>query len=237
VCTDYVQDFQRVSQRYGIHIPDRELVCAPLSSKEGQAYLSAMYCAANYAFCNRQVLAYYARRVFESVFGGRIKNHHLQLVYDLTHNMGKIETHLVDGKPLKVLVHRKGATRSFAPGMPGVPTRYQIIGQPVLVPGSMGTSTWVLAGSQSGMQKSFGSCCHGAGRVLSRSKARQKIRGEDLRRRLMEEGIYVKTGSLSALAEEAPQAYKDVDQVVECVVGAGLARKVARLKPLAVIKG
>jgi tRNA-splicing ligase RtcB len=237
VCTDYVHDFQRVSQRYGIQLPDRELVCAPLSSPEGQAYLSAMRCAANYAFCNRQVLAYFARRVFESVFAGKLKNFQLHLVYDLAHNMGKIETHQVNGKPVKVLVHRKGATRSFGPGMPGVSARYQAIGQPVLVPGSMGTSSWVLAGTQTSMQKSFGSACHGAGRVFSRSQARHQIRGEELRKQLLNEGIYVKAGSLSGLAEEAPQAYKDVDQVVECVVGAGLAEKVASLKPLAVIKG
>jgi tRNA-splicing ligase RtcB (3'-phosphate/5'-hydroxy nucleic acid ligase) len=237
VCTDYVHDYQRVSQRFGIQLPDRELVCAPLSSPDGQAYLSAMRCAANYAFCNRQVLAYFARQVFESVFAGKLKNFYLHLVYDLAHNMGKIETHQVDGRPVKVLVHRKGATRSFGPGMPGVPARYQAIGQPVLVPGSMGTTSWVLAGTQTSMQKSFGSACHGAGRVFSRSQARHQIHGEELRKQLLDEGIYVKAGSLSGLAEEAPQAYKDVDQVVECVVGAGLAKKVACLKPLAVIKG
>jgi tRNA-splicing ligase RtcB (3'-phosphate/5'-hydroxy nucleic acid ligase) len=237
VCTDYVQDFQRVSQKYGIQLPDRELVCAPLNSPEGQAYLSAMRCAANYAFCNRQVMAHAARNIFESVFSGKVPNHHLHQVYDLAHNMGKIETHLIHGKPAKVFVHRKGATRSFAPGVPGVPACYQGIGQPVLVPGSMGTSSWVLVGSQAGMEKTFGSACHGAGRVFSRSQAKRQIRGDDLRRELMNRGIYVKAGSLSGLAEEAPQAYKDVDLVVECVVGAGLAKKVACLKPLAVIKG
>jgi tRNA-splicing ligase RtcB len=237
VCTDYVHDFQRVSQKYGIHLPDRELVCAPLNSPEGQTYLSAMRCAANYAFCNRQMLAYFASRVFESVFAGRVRNHHLHLVYDLAHNMGKVETHQIKGKALKVFVHRKGATRSFAAGVPGVPGRYMGIGQPVLVPGSMGTASWVLVGAQAGMEKSFGSACHGAGRVFSRSQARRQIRGEELRRQLLERGILVKAGSMTGLAEEAPQAYKDVNQVVECVVGAGLAKKVACLKPLAVIKG
>ena len=237
VCTDYVHDFQRVSQKYGIHLPDRELVCAPLDSPEGQTYLSAMRCAANYAFCNRQMLAFFANRVFESVFAGKVPNPHLHLVYDLAHNMGKVETHQNNGKLLKVFVHRKGATRSFAPGVPGVPARYQAVGQPVLVPGSMGTASWVLVGAQAGMEKTFGSACHGAGRVFSRSQAKRQIRGEELRRQLQERGILVKAGSLSGLAEEAPQAYKDVNQVVECVIGAGLAKKVACLKPLAVIKG
>ena len=237
ICTDYVHDFQRVSQKYGIQLPDRELVCAPLSSPEGKAYLSAMRSAANYAFCNRQVLAFFARQVFESVFAGKIKNPYLHLVYDLAHNMGKVETHLVNGKKEKVFVHRKGATRSFGPEAEGIPQRYAKIGQPVLVPGSMGTASWVLVGTQTSMQKSFGSACHGAGRVFSRSQAKREIRGDELRNRLMRAGIYVKAGSLSGLAEEAPEAYKDVDQVVECVIGAGLANKVARLKPLAVIKG
>lgn len=237
VCTDYVHDFQRVSQKYGIRLPDRELVCAPLNSPEGQAYLSAMRCAANYAFCNRQMLAYFAQRVFESVFAGKVPNHHLHLVYDLAHNMGKVETHQIKGKPLKVFVHRKGATRAFAAGVPGVPARYLSIGQPVLVPGSMGTASWVLVGAKEGMEKTFGSACHGAGRVFSRSQAKRQIQGEELRGQLQARGIFVKAGSMSGLAEEAPQAYKDVNQVVECVVGAGLANKVACLKPLAVIKG
>jgi tRNA-splicing ligase RtcB len=237
ICTDYVHDFQRVTQKYGIQLPDRELVCAPLSSPEGKAYLSAMRCAANYAFCNRQVLAFFAQQVFESVFTGKIRNPTLHLVYDLAHNMGKVETHLVNGKKEKVFVHRKGATRSFGPESEGIPQRYVKIGQPVLVPGSMGTSSWVLVGTQTSMQKSFGSACHGAGRVFSRSQAKREIRGEELRNRLMTAGIYVKAGSLSGLAEEAPEAYKDVDQVVNCVIGAGLANKVARLKPVAVIKG
>jgi tRNA-splicing ligase RtcB len=237
ICTDYVHDFQRVSQKYGIQLPDRELVCAPLSSSEGKAYLSAMRCAANYAFCNRQVLAFFARRVFESVFAGKIKDPYLHLVYDLAHNMGKIETHLVNGRMEKVFVHRKGATRSFGPKVDGIPGRYSKIGQPVLVPGSMGTSSWVLVGTTISMQKSFGSACHGAGRVFSRSQAKREIHEDELRNRLKKDGIYVKTGPHSGLSEEAPEAYKDVDQVVKCVTGAGLANKVARLKPLAVIKG
>lgn len=237
VCTDFVHDFQRVSQKYGIYLPDRELVSAPIDSPEGQAYLSAMRCAANFAFCNRQMMAHSARLVFESIFSGKVPNHYLHQVYDLAHNMGKIETHQVSGKAVKALIHRKGATRSFAPGVSGVPARYQAVGQPVLVPGSMGTASWVLVGTPASMEKTYGSACHGAGRVFSRSQAKRQIRGEVLRKHLMDRGIYIKAGSLSGLAEEAPQAYKNVDEVVECVVGAGLSRKVACLKPVAVIKG
>lgn len=237
VCTDYVRDFQRATQKYKISLPDRELVCAPLSSPEGKAYLAAMRCAANYAFCNRQMLAHTAQKVFEEIFAGKVKNHKLLLVYDLAHNMGKIETHYMGNKQVKVCVHRKGATRAFAAGHPDVPQQYRAVGQPVLVPGSMGTASWVLVGTQTGMQKAFGSCCHGAGRVLSRKKARHQVRGEELMKRLDQQGIHVLAGSMKGLAEEAPQAYKDVDEVVSSVVGADLAKKVARLRPLAVIKG
>ena len=237
ICSDYVRDFQRSTQRFNIKLPDRELVCAPLDSKEGRAYLSAMRCAANYAFCNRQMLNYAARQIFESVFAGKVHNTELRLVYDLAHNMGKIEDHIVNGRKVKVCVHRKGATRAFGPHSEDVPARYRGVGQPVLVPGSMGTSSWVLVGTDISMHKSFGSACHGAGRVFSRSQAKHQIRGDQLRSRLIKDGIYVKTGSLSGLAEEAPEAYKDVDDVVRVVEGAELARKVAQLKPIAVIKG
>jgi tRNA-splicing ligase RtcB len=237
ICTDYVRDFQAAVQRYKIQLPDRELVCAPLNSPEGQDYLAAMRCAANFAFANRQILAQRARQAFESVLAGEISNWHLPQVYDITHNMGKIETHLIDGEQLKVCVHRKGATRAFGPGSPDLPPEYQAIGQPVLVPGSMGTASWVLVGTAHSMQHSLGSTCHGAGRVMSRHQAKRQIRGEQLRRELEAEGIHVRAGSLPGLAEEAPQAYKDVDAVVETVSGAGIARKVARLRPIAVIKG
>ena len=237
ICTDYVRDFQRVSQKYQIKLPDRELVSAPLSSPEGKAYLSAMRCAANYAFCNRQLLADTVRKVFEQKFTGKVSNPHLQLVYDLAHNMGKIETHSIAGKEMQVCVHRKGATRAFAANHPDVPKKYQSVGQPVLVPGSMGTASWVLVGTPTGMEKSFGSCCHGAGRVFSRKQARREVRGEELIQRLDKRGIHVMAGSKRSLPEEAPEAYKDVDEVVASVVGAGLARRVARLRPLAVIKG
>jgi len=237
ICTDYVNEFQQAVHRYGIQLADRELVCAPLNSPEGQDYLAAMRCAANYAFANRQVLAYFARKAFEEALAGKVKNWHLHQVYDIAHNMGKIETHIVDGERIKVCVHRKGATRAFGPGFEGLPEEYRSIGQPVLVPGSMGTASWVLLGTQGSMERSFGSTCHGAGRVMSRSQAKKKIWGEDLRKKLEAEGIHVRAGSMAGLAEEAPQAYKDVDEVVMTVVGAGSASKVARLVPVAVIKG
>ncbi|MGE5249253.1 MAG: RtcB family protein [Bacteroidota bacterium] len=235
VCSDYVQSFQKVVQRYGISLPDRELVCAPMDSPEGQAYLGAMRAAANFAFVNRQLLAHSARRAFEETF--KTPDAHLHQVYDITHNMGKIETHQVDGTRLKVCVHRKGATRAFGPGSPGLPPEYQAIGQPVIIPGSMGTASWVLVGTEESMARSFGSSCHGAGRVMSRSKAKKEVRGDELRRDLEKQGIAVRAGSLPGLAEEAPAAYKDVDMVVETVTNAGIARKVARLRPVAVVKG
>jgi tRNA-splicing ligase RtcB len=237
ICTDYVQEFQGAVRRFGIHLADRELVCAPLNSPEGQNYLRAMRCAANYAFANRQILANSARKAFEQVLSGKIKDWHLHQVYDICHNMGKIETHTIDGECMQVCVHRKGATRAFGPGAPELPDEYKPIGQPVLVPGSMGTASYVLVGTEASMERSFGSSCHGSGRLMSRHEAKRNIRGEQLRKDLEAEGIHIRAGSMAGLAEEAPQAYKDVDQVVGAVVGAGIARKVARLRPLAVIKG
>jgi tRNA-splicing ligase RtcB len=196
-----------------------------------------MRCAANYAFANRQVLAHYARRAFEETLAGMVANWHLTQVYDIAHKMGKIETHEVGGKQVEVCVHRKGATRAFGPGFNGLPSEYLPFGQPVLVPGSMGTASWVLVGTPHSMQRSFGSSCHGAGRTMSRKKAKKSVWGEDLRKELQAQGIQIRAGSMAGLAEEAPQAYKDVDQVVQTVTGAGIARKVARLRPLAVIKG
>ena len=236
VCTDYVQQFQSAVKKYGIDLPDRELVCAPMDTPEGQAYLGAMRAAANFAFANRQLLAHSARRAFEEAFKGS-KESHLHQVYDITHNMGKIETHEIEGRPVKVCVHRKGATRAFGPGSPGLPSEYQAIGQPVIIPGSMGTASWVLVGTKESMARSFGSSCHGAGRVMSRSKAKREVRGDVLRKELEESGIRVRAGSMPGLAEEAPQAYKDVDLVVDTVSRAGIAKKVARLRPVAVIKG
>ena len=237
VCTDYVHSFQSAVRKYGIDLPDRELVCAPLDSPEGQAYLGAMRAAANFAFANRQLLAHSARKAFEKTFAGKTKDWHLRQVYDIAHNMGKIETHEVDGRQMQVCVHRKGATRAFGPGAPGLPPEYKAIGQPVIIPGSMGTASWVLVGTQESMTRSFGSSCHGAGRVMSRSKAKKTVRGDELRRELEQAGVRVRAGSMPGLAEEAPSAYKDVDAVVDTVSSAGIARKVARLRPVAVVKG
>ena len=237
ICTDYVRSLQNAVKKYNIKLPDRELVCAPLDTPEGQDYLAAMRCAANYAFANRQLLAHWARQAFEGVLAGKVHNWHLHQVYDIAHNMGKIEKHKVCGKVIEVCVHRKGATRAFGPGFEGLPDEYKPIGQPVLVPGSMGTASWVLLGTEQSMERSFGSSCHGAGRTMSRSQAKKTIWGEDLRKELERQGIHIRAGSMPGLAEEAPAAYKDVDEVVETVSGAGIARKVARLVPLAVIKG
>ena len=237
VCTDFVKEFQTVVHKYRIQIPDRELVCAPISSPEGQRYLAAMRCAANYAFCNRQVLAHLARQVFEQVLAKISHKNHLWMIYDLAHNIGKIEDHIIDGRQTRVCVHRKGATRAFGPGSVDIPLKYAHVGQPVLIPGSMGTASWVMVGTEIGMQRSFGSCSHGAGRLLSRSAARKMVRGENLLVDLREQGVTIKAYSMAGLAEEAPMAYKDVDMVIDSAVGAGLAKKVARLKPVAVIKG
>lgn len=237
VCTDYVKRFQKSVHQFGIQLPDRELVCAPLSSPEGQDYLGAMKAAANYAFANRQVLAHHIRRSFEEVLVGKVGNHWVYQIYDIAHNMAKIEEHEVDGRMVKVCVHRKGATRAFGPGSPVLPDVYRDIGQPVLVPGSMGTASWVLLGTPGSMAQTFGSTCHGAGRMMSRTQAKKNIWGSDLRDELEAGGIHVRAGSMPGLAEEAPAAYKDVDRVVEVVHGAGIAKKVARIVPVAVIKG
>lgn len=237
VCSDYVKSFQQVVHKYGIQLPDRELVCVPINSPEGQDYIGAMKGAANFAFANRQMLTYLIRRSFKDALGGKVKNHTVFQIYDIAHNMAKFEQHDVNGRQMEVCVHRKGATRAFGPGSPVLPDVYRDIGQPVLVPGSMGTASWVLVGTEGSMAQSFGSTCHGAGRTMSRSRAKKEIQGSDLRKQLEEQGIRVRAGSLKGLAEEAPNAYKDVDRVIEVVHGAGIAKKVARLVPAAVVKG
>jgi tRNA-splicing ligase RtcB len=237
VCSDYVGRFQRTVHQYGIHLPDRELVCAPLSSPDGQAYLAAMKAAANYAYANRQVLAHHVGHAFEMALRGRVKNPHVYHVYDVGHNMAKIEEHVVGGRRMRLCVHRKGATRAFGPGQGDLPAAYRDVGQPVLVPGSMGTASWVLRGTEAAMQATFGSTCHGAGRAMSRSQAKKTVRGGDLRDELEARGIHVRAGSMSGLAEEAPTAYKDVGRVVAVMTGAGIATAVARLEPVAIVKG
>jgi len=230
VCTDYVRKMDRVMARYDIALPDRQLACAPIRSPEGLAYFGAMCAAANFAWANRQMITHAARRVFERALGeaGR-----LRLVYDVAHNMAKLEEH--EGRLL--CVHRKGATRAFGPSHPEVPPAYRAVGQPVFIPGSMGTASYVLVGTDGALTASFGSACHGAGRAMSRTAAKRVMSGAEVRRRLEEQGILVRCPSSAELAEEAPHAYKDVEQVVDVVHRAGLARKVARLRPVGVIKG
>jgi tRNA-splicing ligase RtcB len=237
VCSEYVKSLQSAVQKYSIKLPDRQLVCAPLDSPEGQRYFGAMVSAANYAWANRQCMAHLARRSFEEVLAGKVPNFDLRTVYDVAHNIAKLEEHVVDGRKMKLCVHRKGATRAFGPGHPAVTPIYRRVGQPVLVPGDMGTASYVLVGTADAMEESFGTCCHGAGRVMSRTAAKKRIHGGTLRKELEAQGIRVRAGSMPGLAEEAPDAYKDIDAVVEVVHGAGLARKVAKLRPLAVMKG
>jgi tRNA-splicing ligase RtcB len=237
ICTDYVQDLQAAVSRYHIVLPDRELVCAPLGSPEGKAYLGAMKCAANFAFANRQVLAFWVRRSFEEVLSPTCSDWDLHQVYDIAHNMAKMEDVHLEGRQVRACVHRKGATRAFGPGFQDLPEEYRRLGQPVLVPGSMGTASWVLLGADRAMEIAFGSTCHGAGRLLSRAQAKRQVRGEKLRSEMGQRGIHVRAGSVAGLAEEAPQAYKDVDRVVDVVCRVQIARKVARLRPVAVVKG
>jgi tRNA-splicing ligase RtcB len=237
VCSDYVRSLQGAVQKYGIQLPDRQLVCAPLDSPEGQSYFGAMAGAANYAWANRQCMAHLARRSFEEVLAGKVKDFDLLTVYDVAHNIAKIEEHVIGGDLTKLCVHRKGATRAFGSGHPAVASVYRDAGQPVLVPGDMGTASYVLVGTTDAMEMSFGTSCHGAGRLMSRKAAKKQIHGGTLRQELEARGIRVRASSMAGLAEEAPDAYKDIDAVVEVVHGAGLARKVARLVPLAVMKG
>ena len=237
VCTQYLRRLQDAPRRYSITVPDRELVAAPVESPEGQDYLAAMAAAANYAFANRQVLAYAVRLGFEDVLAGKVSNWALWQVYDVAHNIAKVESHMVEGKKKRLVVHRKGATRAFPPGHHDLPSIYQATGHPVLVPGSMGTASYVLVGTEQNLALTFGSTCHGAGRTMSRRAAARSARGEAIRGTLRGQGIRVWARSMRGLAEEAPAAYKDVGLVVDAVAGAGIARKVARVRPIAVIKG
>jgi tRNA-splicing ligase RtcB len=237
VCTDHLRVMEQAVSKYGIKLPDRQLACAPIESKEGQDYLTAMACAANYAWANRQCIAHWVRESFSKVFGKRPEQLGMKQIYDVAHNIAKIEEHIVDSRKLKVCVHRKGATRAFPPEHKDVPQCYQKIGQPVLVPGDMGRCSFIAVGTDKAMKESFGSTCHGAGRVLSRGAAKRGIRGADVIRELESRGIFVKAESVSSLAEEASQAYKDVTEVVDVVHQAGISRKVAMAIPIGVIKG
>jgi tRNA-splicing ligase RtcB (3'-phosphate/5'-hydroxy nucleic acid ligase) len=233
VCTDYLDIMQDGMKKYGISVVDRQLACVPIKSKEGQSYLKAMAAAANYAFANRQMMTHWTREVFQRILGSG----DLKIVYDVCHNIAKHEEHTINGKHKSVLVHRKGATRAFPKGHPVLPEQLRDVGQPVLIPGSMGTCSYVLVGTEQAMNETFGSSCHGAGRAKSRTQAKKETSADQLLRELKSKGIIVKGESRSGLAEEKPDAYKDVSQVVEVVHGAGIARKVAKLLPLAVMKG
>jgi tRNA-splicing ligase RtcB len=237
VADDYIREMMRAMPKYGIEVPDRQLVCTPVESSEGQAYLSAMRGAANYAWANRQCITHWVREAFCRVMGMGDYDAGLELIYDVTHNIAKIEDHQVNGKKEKLCVHRKGATRAFPAGHPDVPEKYRTVGQPILIPGDMGRMSYILAGTEKAMQETFGSTCHGAGRLKSRSAAKKEINSRDLLRSLEARGIIVRTGSLTGLAEEAPEAYKDVADVVRVAHGAGISRKVARTRPVAVVKG
>ena len=226
IATDYIRVMIQAMTKYGIRLPDRELAACPINSPEGKRYLSAMSCGANYAWANRQMIAHFVRKAWKQVLGEKALP--LKVIYDVAHNIAKIENNLC--------VHRKGATRAFPPGHPEIPEKYREVGQPVLIPGSMGTASYVLAGQESG-KEAFYSTCHGAGRTMSRHAAMKTTRGEEVVRRLKEKGILVKCRSMRGIAEEAPLAYKNIDNVVEVVHRAGLSKKVAKLVPLAVIKG
>ncbi len=237
VCSDYVRLLGEATKKYGISLPDRQLACAPVKSPEGQDYLAAMSCAANYAWTNRQCIAHWTRESFAKVFGKSQRELGLEQVYDVAHNIAKIEEYTINGKKHTLCVHRKGATRAFPAGNPEIPDFYQRIGQPVLIPGDMGRCSYILVGTETAMKESFGSTCHGAGRVQSRAAAKRSLRGADVARALAARGITVMTGSIGSLAEEASEAYKDVNEVVEIAHRAGISRKVARAIPIGVIKG
>ena len=237
VCDDALRMLRNVPAKYGIELPDRQLACAPVESPEGQHYLGAMRAAANFAWCNRQLLMWQTREVFETVFGRPWEQMQMNLVYDVCHNIAKYETHRIEDKDRRVWVHRKGATRAFPPHHPELPPRYRPIGQPVIIPGDMGRASWVLVGQPGSMDLTFGTTCHGAGRAMSRTASVSEARGRRIDRELEAQGIIARARSWKGLAEEQPKAYKDVDQVVKVVDQAGISKKVARLRPIGVIKG
>lgn len=237
VCTDYIQTMTRAASKYGIDLPDKELVCAPFKSREGQQYLGAMRAAANYAWANRQCITHWTREVFMKQLSIPPSSLGMSVVYDVAHNIAKIEEHVVKGKKKKLVVHRKGATRAFPPGHGELPELYRKIGQPVLIPGDMGRASYVLTGTHQAMDETFGSTCHGAGRLMSRNEAIRRSKGRAIWREMEDRGVIVRSAGRETLAEEMPEAYKDISQVVDVVHNAGISKKVARLKPLGVVKG
>ena len=237
VCTDFLEVMQRAAGKYKIELPDRELACAPFNSSEAEDYFSAMKAAANYAWANRQLITHWVKESFMRMLNAGPRSIGMSLVYDVAHNIAKVEDHVVDGKTRRLVVHRKGATRAFSAGHRELPESYKNIGQPVIIPGDMGRASFVLIGMEKGMQASFGSTCHGAGRVMSRHQAIKKSKGRSIRREMEDQGIIVRATGRGTLAEEMPEAYKNVSDVVNVVHNAGLSKKVARLRPLGVIKG
>ena len=237
ICDDFLAFMTKHVNKLGFNLPDRQLSCAMIQSEQGMRYYNAMACGANYAWANRQILLHRSRDVFSKVFGIGPRDLQMNLVYDVCHNIAKKEEHVIDGKKRFVCVHRKGATRSFPPGHPAVCDDYRDVGQPILIPGDMGTASYVLAGTQKAMEETFGSTCHGAGRVMSRKAAKKASKGRAIQRELEDKGIFVRWTGRSTLAEEMPDAYKDISQVVEVVHGAGISKKVAKLRPIAVVKG
>jgi tRNA-splicing ligase RtcB len=237
VCDDFLKRLRNVPQRYGITLPDRQLCCAPVNSPEGQAYLGAMRAAANYAWANRQLLLSLVRKAFAAVFHSEPRSLGMKLIYDVAHNIAKLEQYEVGGKMKTLCIHRKGATRAFPAGHPEIPSEYRAIGQPVIIPGDMGRCSYLLVGLPGAMSETFGSTCHGAGRAMSRGQARREAKGRNIAEELAAKGIVAKARGWAGLAEEQPAAYKDVTEVVDVVVKAGLCKKVCRLRPLGVIKG
>ncbi|MHA1238903.1 MAG: RtcB family protein [Candidatus Odinarchaeia archaeon] len=237
VCSDYLRVMEKAVRKYNINLPDRELACTPNTSREAEDYFAAMCAAANFAWCNRQAITHWVREVFEKVLGVDADTLEMELIYDVAHNIAKLEEHKINGKKVKCYVHRKGATRAFPAGHPAIPAEYQDLGQPVLLPGSMGTSSYLLLGNEKAMELSFGSTAHGAGRVLSRIRAKKQYWGEDVRNELRERGIIIRAAHMSVISEEAPGAYKDIDRVAKISHEVGIATLVARMKPLGVTKG
>ncbi|BDQ30229.1 RNA-splicing ligase RtcB [Nitrosopumilus zosterae] len=237
VCSDYLRVSEQAMQKYDIDLPDRELACVPNNSEEGESYRKAMFAALNFAWSNRQMLTHWTRNSFERVFHQTESDLDMKLVYDVAHNIAKVEKHNVDGKERKLVIHRKGATRAFPANRQEIPSKYRDLGQPVLVPGSMGTSSWILLGQPNSMNLSFGSTAHGAGRTMSRSKARRNYTENDVKKSLNDQGIFIKALTRDGVVEETPQAYKDVDAVVNVSHNLGIATKVAKLVPIGVIKG
>ena len=237
VCEDSLKVLHGAPEKYGIELPDRQLVCAPVDSPEGRKYLGAMRAAANFAWANRQIMTYLARQVFERFLGRPAEKLGMSMIYDVAHNIAKTETYEIDGRRRSLCIHRKGATRAFPPGHPELPERYRAIGQPVLVPGDMGRSSYVLVGQPAAMERTFGSACHGAGRLMSRGAAIRAARGRSIKKELLARGVSARARGRNGLDEEQPAAYKDVDQGVDDLQDAGISTKVARLRPLGVIKG